>query len=653
MRARPSLLLLVLAACASEAGGGTTPTPEPLPEPLPPLAIPAGCNPLASEHDCLLPFPSDQFLRRTPEGATTLFLPTSARPRTIDGVEVDFSARRPAAGFSPLPQLLALFPEGVDPAPLARPWDELGRSLDAASPTVLLDAETGERILHLAETDPLAARDDRRALLIRPLVRLRGGARYVVAIRGLTTPAGEAIAAPEGFRRLRDGVTRGDPILAPIAARWEEELFPPLAAAGVDRAALQLAWDFTVRPDAEVQAGLLAVRALTLDWLAAHEVLVTDVVVKPGGAAGVAFRVEGVLHGPLVTEADEPFSPLARDEAGAPRIAGTARIPFLLVVPEALAGAGAAEGGFVQFGHGFFGSRREIDDGFMGRFSSESRRVVGAIDWEGMSNEDVGGVAGRVVASPAEALDFVDRLHQGMVNQLVFARAARTTLRALPELQPNGAALWPDAPLAFYGLSMGHILGGTYVALAPDVERATLSMGGASFAFIMFRARPFLAFLDLVKLPLPDPLDRQKFAALAATSWDPIDPATWAPHVVTDLLPGVPAGRRLLVHDGLGDAAVNNLATHVHVRSLGIPLLTPAVRALPGIAEAPLPHDGSGFVEFDFGIDPLPGLEARPADADNEVHGAVRDLPASRRQVARFFDTGTIEATCEGPCDPE
>lgn len=652
MRARPLLVLLVLAACAEEAANSAK-APEPEPEPLPPLAIPAGCNPLASEHDCLLPFPSDVFLRTDAEGGTSLFLPGPARPRTADGVEVDFSARRPAAGFSPLPQLMVLFPEGVDPAPLPQPWDGLARSLEQGSPTVLLDVETGERILHLAETDPLAESDERRALLIRPLVRLRGGARYVVAIRGLSTPAGAAIQPPEGFRRLRDGVTRGDPILAPLAERYEAQLFPALEAAGVERTELQLAWDFTVRPDEELQAGLRAVRQLALDWLDAHPVEVTDVVVKQGGEPGIAFRVEGVLHGPLVTEADDPFSLLARDASGAPRIAGEAEIPFLILVPESLAAEGAAAGGFVQFGHGFFGSRREIESGFMGRFSNEARRAVGAIDWEGMSNEDVGGVAGRVVESPAEALDFVDRLHQGMVNQLVFARAARTSLRALPELQPGGAPLWPDAPIDFYGISMGHILGGTYLALAADVERAALSVGGMSFSFIMFRARPFLPFLDLVAIPLTDPLDRQKFASLASTSWDPIDPAGWAPHVVTDLLPGTPPGRRVIVHDGLGDAAVNNLATHVHVRSLGIPLLTPAVRSLPGIAEAPLPHDGSGFVEFDFGIDPLPGREARPADADNEVHGGVRDNPASRRQVARFFDTGTIEATCEGPCDPE
>jgi hypothetical protein len=121
-----------------------------------------------------------------------------------------------------------------------------------------------------------------------------------------------------------------------------------------------------------------------------------------------------------------------------------------------------------------------------------------------------------------------------------------------------------------------------------------------------------------------------------------------------DPLPGSPNERRLLMQIGIGDAGVPNIASHLQARSLGLSLLQPAPREVPGIDTIDAPHDGSALVEFDFGTDPLPGITATPAGTDSEAHEGVRRLPAAQEQVDRFLRPGgLIEHTCEGVCDPE
>ena len=47
---------LLLVGCPSDPGEEALP-------PLPPMDLPEGCNPLTVQEDCLLPFPSDYFLK--------------------------------------------------------------------------------------------------------------------------------------------------------------------------------------------------------------------------------------------------------------------------------------------------------------------------------------------------------------------------------------------------------------------------------------------------------------------------------------------------------------------------------------------------------------------------------------------------------------
>ena len=619
--------------------------------PLPPLVVPQGCNPLASEHDCLLPFPSDYYRAEdaTLPSGHRVRLTEAAKLKLTDGGTFDFTDLHPADGYSHGTQVLALFPGGVDTAnlpPLSHPTAATGGS------TVLLDVQRGEGVLHFAEVDPRAPSDARRALFVRPVVRLRNGARYIVALRGLKAKDGTPVTVPEGFRRIRDRQTEGDPLLAPLAARYEKDIFPALATAGVPRSDLQLAWDFTTESEENVTRDMLDVRRLAMAVMEATPPAVTVTEVRDDVDANVGRRIKGTLRVPLFLESTQPGALLARDAQGRVRRNGDAEVPFTLQIPRSVWGQGGTPARFIQYGHGFFGSQAEADGSFVRPFIQATKMVVMTVDWWGMSNVDAPGVLQAMGSNPSQTLRFTDRVHQGMVNQLAVTYAARNTLKALAEVQDKGVAVYDPDQTYFYGISQGHILGGTYVALSPHVRRAVLGVGGADFSLMMFRARPFSQFLSVIAQTVPDALDQQKFAALTQTGFDRIDPLTYAPHVLTNLYPGSPVARRVLVQYGLGDAQVPNVATELHARALGLTQQIPATWRVPQLPAQQGTIFDSALVQFDFGLPaPLPGTVADLPTQDNAVHEGVRRDDEGRAQVDRFLmPGGQIEATCAGIC---
>ena len=223
------------------------------------------CNPIAADWDCMLPYPSDVFLIRDealPTGRRVALGTDALVVSTTTGERVDPTQWHPLDGYSLNPQIMALFPTGVDPSNLIRHYDQPTRSLEpATATTVLLEAKTGTPVLHFSEVAPEPGPPERRPVMIRPMVRLDERTRFIVAIRDLEDLDGAAIEPPEPFRSIRDGVSLDDPELTALAERYEAHIFPVLEAAGVERATLQLAWDFTTGSEANLIDDMLAVRA--------------------------------------------------------------------------------------------------------------------------------------------------------------------------------------------------------------------------------------------------------------------------------------------------------------------------------------------------------------------------------------------------------
>ncbi len=624
---------------------------------LPPLAIAEGCNPLAADRDCSLPYPSDFFAATDPSTASgrRVSFDTAAQLLTKDDTRVDLSALHVADGFSPGNQIMALFPEGVDDSGLTFHTDDVGATLSASSRTILLDADTGEPVLHFAELDPRAETDERRALLIRPLVRLADGHRYIVALHDLLDKQGQPLKAPEGFRRIRDRRSSGDPVLEPMRKRFEKDVFPALAAFGVTRSELTLAWDFTVRSEPNVTEDMVAVREQTLAWLATESPVVEVVSVTDDPEDYIGRRLELNVTVPLFLDQDAPYGKLVRSSAGSVIQNGFTTAQVSVLVPKSVTSRapGTPPARLMQYGHGFFGSREEAA-GPPSRIANEKGFVVAATNWVGMCEEDRFQVVEKIVTDTDNALLFTDRAHQAMANAIVVGAALQGDLAHTTELQFAGEPAYDPTTLYFYGNSMGHILGGTYLALTPTIERAVLGVGGANLSYITFRARPLNAFMLFVANVFPDALDQQKFVAQIQLSFDRIDPLTYAPRVTKDTLPGSPETRRVLLQIGLGDSEVNPLAGELHARALGASLLEPSPRTVAGLAPVNSPFEGSALALYDFGVEPFPGLYATPPETGTDAHEGLRELSAAKEQLDRFLrPDGKIEHTCSGVCDPE
>jgi hypothetical protein len=491
---------------------------------------------------------------------------------------------------------------------------------------------------------------------MHPTTRLEENTRYVVIIHGMQGADGTEVPAPEGFARLRDGKAGSTPQLETLRAHYEENIFPVAEKAGVAREDLQLAWDFTVGPDEEVVGDLVQVAALTQDWLATQSptVEIQTSLEPEGGENGIWRIIYGRVTGPRFAENDDPGATLLRDSDGKVKIEGTTTFEFTAQIPQSvrdLSGPGRA----LAYGHGFFGGQKEAEDPSSRNIAVSLDAVSFAIDWLGMSVEDVGILVGDLSEFPFQTLRFSERLPQAMANWMVMTRAIKEQLpQEAPFLRPDDAGPYYDPTFVpFLGISQGAILGGVQAALNPDLTRVCLNVGGAGFTGMMFRAQPFGRYLAFLSFALPDPLEQQKVIANMQRQFDAFDPGLYAHMVLRDQLPGAPANRQVLLQAGIADSSVPNVASFLHARLLGLGQTGPLHPRAFGIGGVDTPALASGFTLFDVGVSDA-FYEVADIPKVNDAHGAVRGLPAMLEQLDAFFQPeGELIHPCDGLCDPD
>jgi hypothetical protein len=674
------------------------------------LSLPAddGCDVLIEEQ-CVLPYPSSHFLKPDPTTPTGLRLqyPAHALPKNVAGKHIDPTDWNTLDGYSPGPVILTLFPDTGHPVDLEASHvafhTNFARSLDADHPTVLAKAANGERIVHFAEMD--ANTDDvrRRAMIIRPGKRLDDGTQYVVGIRRLVDTQGTPITPRLAFRALRDGATDaelaaacGSACAARLAARRPamEATFASLAAAGVARNDLVLAWDFTTASTTALTGWMVAVRDQAFA-LGTPTFTVTSVDDGPGGLgrnANIFRRVEGTFQAPLFMTADAPGSRLNLVD-GVPRQNGFATVPFMVDIPHwVLNGGGTPRPARpTLWGHGLLGTRSQI--GSLSELANGFGFVIGGVDMQGMSNPDLPAIV-ELIGDYSKFHRIPERLHQGFLNHLLFARLMRDPVAGLGT---HPAFQFGDPPVSiidstevyYSGGSQGGIFGGAIMGIAEEFTRGFLAVPAANYSTLLHRSIDFDPYLQLTRGNYPDRLDEQLIIALAQQLWDRAEPQGYLPHIIPGTLSDPPVPHKVLIHMATYDSEVSNLGTEIEVRSLGIPQLTPVHRSFFQIPEMAAPFDGSAFVEIDpqlgFSRCNVPG-EANPGaacetDADcpgigdpptrtrcdsgvppptntapkfnNRAHGSTSS-PAAGAQISAFLaPDGRVEQFCDGPCDPQ
>ncbi len=661
-RALATLLFPLLGVgCSSDL----VPRAEPAPAPTPALVLPAGCDPLLGGAVCFLPYPSDHARQADPSSLTgaRVAVPEGARLRSRAGASGDVHGRQRLDGFSTLTPIVATLPGAISASGLPNVNDDLAASARPTSPTLLLDAATGELVPHYADVNGQAGDEaelgTKRPLSLRPFTRLSPRTRYVVALRGIVTDSGERAAPGEGFRRLRDR-SATEPALVAIRDRFERDVFAPLEKAGIARGELQLAWDFTTGSDEAPQADMLRVRELARTWLAANTPKIEVTRVEP--RSGVTWRVvHGTIEGPAFVDGDQPGARLVRDGAGAVVQRGVMRFPFSVHVPASLKTRCEA-GRSLAYGHGFFGTQEEMTSAPGTVTSNKLAAVTFGTDWLGLSQPDLGWLANTLSAEPARATELTDRLHQAMANWMVLTEAVRRSLFTAPELRrpesgegscvaegQAGALLYAPARIDYYGPSLGAILGGVLSTLDPNITRAVLNVPGAGLSHMMPRSAAFGPLFAIVHLVFGDPLSDHAFAASMQQVLDAVDPALYASSMLTRKIPGSPEDRRVLLQVGLGDSAVPNLGAFLYARVLGIPQTAPAALAVPGVRAAAPESTPSAMTLFDYGLGADSALP-KPVP-QNSVHDDLRKRDEAVTQLDRFFTPeGTIVHPCAGPC---
>jgi dienelactone hydrolase len=409
--------------------------------------------------------------------------------------------------------------------------------------------------------------------------------------RGL--PADIAIALASGLlRRTADAVGAAGlfsttaPILIPLSAvvdldtvnadtvrffvrsdrRLEiEPLLQDLERRGLARDEVAVATSF---PTQTIEDGLLAARDRLDETLAAGGLRVVLADPDPGDdlVIGVFHRgapefadffadnpdVATVVHG-LVP------APEFRDQHGlfdAGRLSGETAaaatwLDFYLTVP-----ASPGPHRVVVLQHGFAG-----DNSFaLGVANELAREGLAGIAISAVAHGRRGNFLDILSSTPLQVRDV---FRQTNADQMALVRAIRAGI----DLDADGSPDLDPTRLGYLGVSLGGIMGATFIAVEPSVQAAVLNVAGGRVAFLGDNpgTRPIYSqyYATLVELDIDSPefeVFRQRLLDLGQQAIDPADPLNYARRWRLEPFPGY-TRRRVLLQEGIGDPLVSNEST--------------------------------------------------------------------------------------------
>ncbi|MBX3209318.1 MAG: hypothetical protein KF764_30070 [Labilithrix sp.] len=598
------------------------------------------CDPLVPTQ-CGFPFPSNVWTvdaADTPTGRRVQ-IDDDALPVALSGQKSSAAPWAKSDGFGAGTGILTHLPgatlEGLPSL------TTLPRSLEADSPTVILDTETGQRVPHFAELDMSRADPDKVTFILRPVVPLTDARRYIVAIRKVRGETGELAPTP-AFKALRDSVASSEPSVDARRGLYED-IFQRLAGSGVARDSLQLAWDFTTASRENVTGWLLHMRDEALAQAGeGGPAYVIDTVDENWEPELIAYRISGRMTVPLYLDKPEPGASLVFGPDGMPDpnpARPTYEVPFKVIIPKSALTKPAP---LLQYGHGLLGTRDQIEAANFRKLISEKNYVIFALDLVGMSDDDSGHIANVLSSGQLQGISTMfDRMHQGMLNWLL---AMRMMSRGFAKDPRFGAYIDPTQRY-YHGISQGGIAGGVYMSASTDVERGVLSVMGQPYGFLLNRSVDFAPFFLVLRGTYPDTRDQQLVLALTQMLWDRVEPNGWTKYLGGGL-PGTPA-HTVLMSAALGDHQVTTFGAHVMARAVGAKHLDTGLRDVFGLEKVPETQGGSVYVEYDFGLPDEPLCNV-PMSHCEDPHGMIRKLQASDDQLDTFLRTGQGKSFCPG-----
>lgn len=323
------------------------------------------------------------------------------------------------------------------------------------------------------------------------------------------------------------------------------------------------------------------------------------------------------------------------------------------------------ESAFVlQYGHGLFGSRDEINAGYLSKLANENGWILVALDWAGMAQFDLPQAIRIMTSRFDEFASMPQRTVQGWAYNAMLMRLIGTDAMAnLPAFQSpttKSSLLKPSryaegartarqaldagnihlaGPLTagYYGNSQGAVVGCGYCAYQRDIRRCTCGVPGCPFALILSRSKDFTLYYTALQLQFTHAQDVRLAITLMQVLWDQGESGGWLEEM---------APKQVLLQAGIGDAQVNNLGAELMARAYSASTVKPQVRPVYGVPEREGSFDGSALVEwlYDDVPDTPPGDVPRPDEKD--VHECPRREPAAQRQMKLFLLGENVTQQC-------
>lgn len=613
------------------------------------------CDPLVPTL-CALPWPSNLFLVADSTRSTgySLTFGETTLPANIRHVHPDPSIFG-FDGYTVGTAILVHFP-GLDTDPLPGELS-IASSIEVDSPVVLLEVtESGTRRVPVwAELDANAQLPEETILFVRPAEILRHETRYVVAFRDLIDLSGAPIQPSPAFRLLREGRADGSSVLAPRIERFES-IFNILDNAGVDRESLVLAWDFMTASSESAHGDMLSIRDQAYELVGQDgPELTIDSVVEQTGNELIAYRVLGTFTVPDFTEEriidGSSGYALHRDESGRPAVNGWVDREFGAIIPRDNGDGRPLE--LMEYGHGLLGTFHQVFGGQNEQVAFDHGQVYFGATLTGFGDEDTNIIVSAITET-SRMIWFTERIHQGVMEYLLLARAMSQRFSSLPEITALGVTIDRDQ-LWYSGISQGGIYGATVMALSVDMTRGHLGVPGQNYNLLLERSVDFTPYLALLTTFYPERFGQPVILESLATLWQTTDPVSYCRHITAEPFPGTPV-HHVLLAQAQYDWQVAPLTNEIAARSdLGLALMEGYGRAVDLVEPTPYPHGGSALVNYSFGDPWAPTGNSPPPTTENgDPHQKPRRYAHHNFQMIHFLRTGEVIDACGGDgCTPE
>lgn len=586
---------------------------------------------------CMLPFPSSFFLKEdatTKTGYRVNFSPLTL-PTTRTG-RLDPAPWNEKDGFSTIGPLLFYFKDVSTQGTVNQ--TSIGDSLFEDCKTIVLDTDTGQRVPHWVEKDAVEKvhpEDD--VMIIQPAIPLHHARRYIVAVRGLLDTSGNLIQPSDYFKKILQAEnTEND-------KRWEyyhEKIFPILKQNNVEVETLQIAWDFVTVSRESSLGRFETMRDDALRRFSESEPVYEVSKIEESNCNSEETTIGRTIWGWLSV-------PSYLENGRGTRLTNpityktSMNIQFVVRIPCSVMKDPSAS--FVlEYGHGLFGDRSEVQTGYLDHMANEYKWILFASDWYGMSKFDVLNVAKYLLSDLDSWAVVPEMTMQGFINRILLLKFITGKFAEDDSVKVNNIPTIDGSKFGYYGNSQGGILGGALMAASPDHKRGVLGVAGTPFALLLSRSVDFAFYHALLNLNLYTWRHIRLAISLLQMLWDAGESAGWL-NVLAD------SDKQILMHVAIADGEVTPLGAHIMARTYKCSTVKPQTRPIYGVTEREAPFNGSAIVEWKYtDVPDAPATDTPPTGFN--THECPRRETVAQLQIREFLESGMIQQFCEGPC---